>query len=167
MTAEPTATTTTETPTTTTATTTETLPETTKRRRRRRTPSPETTTTPATTTPLPAKNRNLPKQNNIVPRQPPVCPPNGTRPASAPHPSKGGIRGYAQEMRDQVIYLWMNGENLNAELIELLQHQSNSPARKLAGGGSVSMKERVTLVAGGQLAIISPSARSTVKTSSI
>ena len=43
----------------------------------------------------------------------------------------------------------------------------NSPACKLAGGGSVSIKERVTLVAGGQLAIVSPSARSTVKTSSI
>ena len=105
--------------------------------------------------------------NNVVTRCPPFRPPNGTRPASAPHPSKGGIRGYAQEMRDQVIYLWMNGENLNAELIELLQHQSNSPARKLAGGGSVSMKERVTLVAGGQLAIISPSVRSTIKTLSI
>jgi hypothetical protein len=43
----------------------------------------------------------------------------------------------------------------------------NSPACELAGGGSVSIKERVTLVAGGQLAIISPSARSTVKTLSI
>jgi hypothetical protein len=45
--------------------------------------------------------------------------------------------------------------------------RGNPPACKLAGGGSVSIKERVTLVAGGQLAIISPSARSTVKTSSI
>ena len=45
--------------------------------------------------------------------------------------------------------------------------RENFPACKLADGGSVSIKERVTLVAGGQLAIISPSARSTVKTSSI
>ena len=43
----------------------------------------------------------------------------------------------------------------------------NYPVCKLAEGGSASIKERVTLVAGGQLAIISPSARSTVKTSSI
>jgi len=43
----------------------------------------------------------------------------------------------------------------------------NSPACELAGGGSVCIKERVTLVAGIQLAIISPSTRSTVKTSSI
>ena len=45
--------------------------------------------------------------------------------------------------------------------------RGNSPACELAGGESVSIKERVTLVAGGQLAIISPSARSTVKTSTI
>jgi hypothetical protein len=51
--------------------------------------------------------------NNIITRRPPVRPPNGTRPASAPHPSEGGGRGYAQEMRDQVISLWMNGEDLN------------------------------------------------------
>ena len=45
--------------------------------------------------------------------------------------------------------------------------RGNSPACKRAGGGSVSIKERVTLVAGGQLAIISPSVRSTIKTLSI
>jgi hypothetical protein len=92
---------------------------------------------------------------------------NGMRPVSAPRPSEGDRRGYAQEMRDQVISLWMNEEDLNAVWIELLQHQKNSPACKLAGGGSVCIKERGTLVAGGQLAIISPSARSTVKTLSI
>ena len=42
--------------------------------------------------------------------------------------------------------------------------RGNSPAWELAGGGSISIKERVTLTAGGQLAIISPSARSMVKT---
>ncbi len=45
--------------------------------------------------------------------------------------------------------------------------RGNSPACELAGSGSVSIKERVTLVACGQLAIISQSARSTVKTLSI
>jgi len=45
--------------------------------------------------------------------------------------------------------------------------RGNSPACELVGGGSVSIKERVTLVAGGQLAIVSQSARSTVKTLSI
>jgi hypothetical protein len=65
--------------------------------------------------------------NNIVTRRPPVRPPNGTRPASAPHPSKGGSSGYAQEMRDQVISLWMNGEDLNAVWIELLWHQRKFP----------------------------------------
>jgi len=81
---------------------------------------------------------------------------------------RGGGRGYAQEMRDQVIFLWMNGEDLNAVWIELLRHQRKFPClRTCRGGGSVSIKERVTLIAGGQLAIISPSARSTVKTSSI
>ena len=45
--------------------------------------------------------------------------------------------------------------------------RGNSPACELAGGGSISIKERVTLVADGQLAIITPSVRSTVKTSSI
>ena len=84
-------------------------------------------TTPATTTPLPAKTRNLPKQNNIVTRQPPVCPPNGMQPASAPHLSEEGSRGCVQEMRDQVISLWMNGEDLNAVWIELLRHQRKFP----------------------------------------
>jgi len=65
--------------------------------------------------------------NNIVTRRPPVRPPNGTRPASAPNPSEGGSRGYAQEMRDQVISLWMNGEDLNALWIELLRHQKKFP----------------------------------------
>jgi hypothetical protein len=65
--------------------------------------------------------------DNIVTRRPPVRPPNGTRPASAPHPSEGGSRGYAQEMRDQVILLWMNGEDLNAMWIELLRHQRKFP----------------------------------------
>ena len=106
--------------------------------------------------------------NNIITYRPPVRPSNGTRPASAPHPSEGGSRGYAQEMRDQVISLWMNGEDLNAVWIELLRHQRKFPClRTCRGGGSVSIKERVTLIAGGQLAIISPSPRSTVKTSSI
>ena len=45
--------------------------------------------------------------------------------------------------------------------------RGNSPACELVGGGSVSIKERVTLVACGQLAIISQSARYTVKTSTI
>ena len=45
--------------------------------------------------------------------------------------------------------------------------RGNSPACELVIGGSVSIKERVTLVACGQLAIVSQSARSTVKTSSI
>jgi len=47
--------------------------------------------------------------------------------------------------------------------------RGNSPAYELAGGGSISIKERETLVAGGQLAIVSPSpsVRSTVKTLSI
>jgi len=45
--------------------------------------------------------------------------------------------------------------------------RGNSPACKLTGGGSVSIKERVTHIAGGQLAIISPSTRSMDKTSSI
>ena len=39
---------------------------------------------------------------------------NGMRPVSAPRPSEGDRRGYAQEMRDQVISLWMNEEDLNA-----------------------------------------------------
>ena len=45
--------------------------------------------------------------------------------------------------------------------------RGNSPACELVGGGSVSIKERVTLVTCGQLAIVSQSARSAVKTSSI
>jgi len=45
--------------------------------------------------------------------------------------------------------------------------RGNSPAYELAGGGSISIKERVTLIAVVQLAIVSPSARSTVKTLSI
>jgi hypothetical protein len=61
-------------------------------------------------------------------------------------------------MRDQVISLWMNGEDMNAVWIELLWHQTKFPCMH-AGGGFV--------VAGGQLTIVSPSARSTVKTSSI
>jgi hypothetical protein len=69
-------------------------------------------------------------------------------------------------MRDQVISLWMNGEDMNAVWIELLWHQTKFPCMH-AGGGFISIKERVTLVAGGQLTIVSPSARSTVKTSSI
>ena len=65
--------------------------------------------------------------NNILTHCPPVRPTNGTRLASAPHPSEGGSRGYVQEMRDQVISLWMNGEDLNAMWIELLQHQKKFP----------------------------------------
>jgi len=70
-------------------------------------------------------------------------------------------------MWDQVISLWMNGEDMNADGLSCYGTRRNSPACKLAGGGFVSIKERVTLVAGGQLTIVSPSARSTVKTSSI
>ena len=62
--------------------------------------------------------------NNIVTQRPPVRPPNGTRPASAPHPSEGGSRGYVQEMRDQVI-------SLNAVWIELLRHQKKFPCLRL------------------------------------
>ena len=78
-----------------------------------------------------AANRHLPSNmfavNTIITCCPPVRPQNGTRLTSAPHPSEGGSRGYAQEMRDQVISLWMNGEDLNAMWIELLQHQKKFP----------------------------------------
>jgi hypothetical protein len=73
--------------------------------------------------------------NNIVTRRPPVRPPNGTRPASAPHPSEGGSRGrgYAQEMQDQVISLWKNGADLNAVWIELLRRGDASAAATTTG----------------------------------
>jgi len=40
---------------------------------------------------------------------------------------RGGGRGYAQEMRDQVISMWMNREDLNAIWIELLRHRKKFP----------------------------------------
>ena len=106
--------------------------------------------------------------NNIVTRCPPVHPPNGTRSASAPHPSEGGSRGYVQEMRDQVILLWMNGEDLNAVWIELLRHQKKFPCLQTCRRWiHLYEGEGRALIAGGQLAIISPSARSRDKTLSI
>jgi hypothetical protein len=45
--------------------------------------------------------------------------------------------------------------------------RENSPVCKFAGGEYVSIRERVILAPGGQLATGSPSARSMVKTSSI
>ena len=71
--------------------------------------------------------------NNIITRRPPVRTPNGTRPASAPHPSGGGSRGYVQEMGDQVFSLWINREDLNAVWIELLWHQRKFPCLRTCG----------------------------------
>ncbi len=64
--------------------------------------------------------------NNIATYCPPVCPPNGTRVDSVPHPSRGGS-AYSPEVQEQVISLWQNGNNLQAPWIEELREQKLFP----------------------------------------
>jgi hypothetical protein len=64
---------------------------------------------------------------NIITRRPPVRPPNGTRPGSVPHPSRGGSTGYSQDLRNQVITLWMNGDDLMDPWIKQLRFQRKFP----------------------------------------
>jgi hypothetical protein len=66
-------------------------------------------------------------ENNIITRRQPVHPPNGTRPGSAPHPSQGESSGYSQDLCNQVITLWMNGDDLMDPWIEQLQFQRKFP----------------------------------------
>lgn len=53
--------------------------------------------------------------------------PPGTRVASKPHASRGG-NPYPQEMRDQVIAMWLNGEDLKAPHLAPLRHQRKFPS---------------------------------------
>ena len=68
-------------------------------------------------------------ENNIVIRRPPVRPPNGTRVDSVPHPSRGG-NAYSPEVREQVISLWQNGNDLRAPWLEELREQKLFPCMK-------------------------------------
>ncbi len=106
-------------------------------------------------------------ENNIITRRPPVRPPNGTRPGSAPHPSRGGSSGYSQDLRDQVITLWMNGDDLMDPWIEQLRFQRKFPCYRTCRRWISSILTIAILVARGQLAIDSQSARFIVKTSLI
>ena len=61
-------------------------------------------------------------------RPPPhhVRPPNGTRIATKPHPSRGG-NSYSIEMREQVLAMWLNGDDMNAAWLAPLRHQHKFP----------------------------------------
>ncbi len=64
--------------------------------------------------------------NNITTYHPLVRPPNGTRTRVVPHPSQGG-NAYAPEFRDQVIYIWQNGDDLRSPMLEQLRQQRKFP----------------------------------------
>jgi hypothetical protein len=66
--------------------------------------------------------------NNIVISCPPVYPPNGTRTGEKPHPSWGG-NAYAPEVRDQVIAMWQNRDDLEAPWLEQLHEYKLFPHR--------------------------------------
>ena len=67
---------------------------------------------------------------DIVVKRPAVRPPNGTRPASSPHPSRGG-NAYSPEVRDQVIVMWQNGTLENNPTIIQLRMQHKFPCLRI------------------------------------
>jgi len=66
---------------------------------------------------------------DIVVKRPAVRPPNGTSPASSPHPSRGG-NVYSPEVRGQVIAMWQNGTLENNPAIIQLRMQHKFPCKK-------------------------------------
>ncbi len=67
------------------------------------------------------------KAASIVTHRPPVRPPNGSQTEETPHPSRGGS-AYPPEMRDQVIFLWENGADLqNSPWLAELREQKQFP----------------------------------------
>ncbi|KAL3777486.1 hypothetical protein ACHAWO_007356 [Cyclotella atomus] len=54
----------------------------------------------------------------------------GTRREATSHPSSGGSKGYSPEMREQVITMWLNGNDLDAAWLVPLRHQKKFPCLK-------------------------------------
>jgi hypothetical protein len=56
--------------------------------------------------------------------------PLGTRRESQSHPSNGGSRGYSQDIREQVISMWQNGDDIAAPWLIPLRAQRKFPSLK-------------------------------------